>query len=94
LPPSNLLSILNHYTNLLIFSDNGRLNLIVQKDQNDQGSQTKDVKALSGGERSFTTLSLLLAIGESLETVSIYGHGPLSLLIVCRFRHVLIIPDV
>jgi chromosome segregation ATPase len=26
------------------------------------------VKALSGGERSFATLSLLLAIGESLET--------------------------
>lgn len=25
---------------------------------------------MSGGERSFTTLSLLLAIGESLETVS------------------------
>ncbi|KAL3792589.1 hypothetical protein HJC23_005559 [Cyclotella cryptica] len=48
--------------------DHGRLNLIVQKDQNDQGSQTKDVKALSGGERSFTTLALLLAIGESLET--------------------------
>ena len=26
------------------------------------------MKALSGGERSFATLSLLLAIGESLET--------------------------
>lgn len=34
----------------------------------DEHSQTKDVKALSGGERSFATLSLLLAIGESLET--------------------------
>lgn len=48
--------------------DRGQLNLIVQKDRNDESSQTKDVKALSGGERSFTTLSLLLAIGESLET--------------------------
>ena len=38
------------------------------KDNGDGQSQTKDVKALSGGERSFTTLSLLLAIGESLET--------------------------
>lgn len=39
-------------------------------DKNDQASQTKNGKALSGGEQSFTTLSLLLAIGESLETVS------------------------
>ena len=38
------------------------------QDNNDESTQTKDVKALSGGERSFTTLSLLLAIGESLET--------------------------
>jgi len=44
------------------------LNLIVQKDNMDGKSQTKDVKALSGGERSFVTISLLLAIGESLET--------------------------
>eukprot|EP00571_Detonula_confervacea_P004119 CAMPEP_0172311834 /NCGR_PEP_ID=MMETSP1058-20130122/15802_1 /TAXON_ID=83371 /ORGANISM="Detonula confervacea, Strain CCMP 353" /LENGTH=1228 /DNA_ID=CAMNT_0013025129 /DNA_START=30 /DNA_END=3716 /DNA_ORIENTATION=+ len=46
----------------------GQLNLSVQKDNKDEHSQTKDVKALSGGERSFATLSLLLAIGESLET--------------------------
>lgn len=45
-----------------------QLNLIVQKSNTDAHSQTKDVKALSGGERSFATLSLLLAIGESLET--------------------------
>ena len=45
-----------------------QLNLVVQKNNADEGSQTKDVKALSGGERSFATLSLLLAIGESLET--------------------------
>jgi chromosome segregation ATPase len=38
------------------------------KSNTDEHSQTKDVKALSGGERSFATLSLLLAIGESLET--------------------------
>lgn len=46
----------------------GQLNLVVQKDNNDENTQTNDVKALSGGERSFTTLSLLLALGESLET--------------------------
>jgi len=45
-----------------------RLDLIVQKDGKDEQSQQKDVKALSGGERSFTTISLLLAIGEMLET--------------------------
>jgi len=44
------------------------LNLIVQKDNKDESSQTADVKALSGGERSYTTLALLLALGESLET--------------------------
>uniref|UniRef100_A0A7S1GII4 RecF/RecN/SMC N-terminal domain-containing protein n=1 Tax=Cyclophora tenuis TaxID=216820 RepID=A0A7S1GII4_CYCTE len=45
----------------------GTLDLVVQKDSNDD-SQTDDVKALSGGERSYTTLSLLLALGERLET--------------------------
>ena len=35
----------------------------------DSKSQTKDVKALSGVERSFATLSLLLAISKSLETL-------------------------
>lgn len=44
------------------------LNLVVQKDNADENSQTDDVKSLSGGERSYTTLALLLALGESLET--------------------------
>jgi Chromosome segregation ATPases len=44
------------------------LDVIVQKDNRDKHSQTADVKALSGGERSFTTLALLLALGECLET--------------------------
>jgi len=44
------------------------LNLCVQKDSADQNSQQKDVKALSGGERSFTTIALLLALGDALET--------------------------
>lgn len=45
-----------------------QLDLVVQKDSADANSQQKDVKALSGGERSFTTIALLLALGESLET--------------------------
>jgi len=53
----------------LDFDHKGKtLNLVVQKDNTNDQSQTSDVKALSGGERSFTTLSLLLALGESLET--------------------------
>ena len=45
-----------------------QLHLIVQKDAMDDLTQTRDVKALSGGERSYTTLSLLIALGEHLET--------------------------
>ncbi|KAL7539962.1 hypothetical protein ACHAWF_012462 [Thalassiosira exigua] len=49
-----------------------KLDLLVQKDCTDEhSSQTKDVKALSGDERSYTSLSLLLAIGESIETLSV-----------------------
>jgi chromosome segregation ATPase len=33
---------------------NGALDLIVQKDSANENSQQRDVKALSGGERSFT----------------------------------------
>eukprot|EP00429_Kryptoperidinium_foliaceum_P002841 CAMPEP_0176007488 /NCGR_PEP_ID=MMETSP0120_2-20121206/3258_1 /TAXON_ID=160619 /ORGANISM="Kryptoperidinium foliaceum, Strain CCMP 1326" /LENGTH=1160 /DNA_ID=CAMNT_0017340249 /DNA_START=56 /DNA_END=3535 /DNA_ORIENTATION=+ len=48
--------------------DSKVLNMIVQKDSADANSQQSDVKALSGGERSYTTIALLLALGESLET--------------------------
>lgn len=34
--------------------ENEQLRLIVQKDSSNEQSQQKDVKALSGGERSFT----------------------------------------
>ena len=34
--------------------NNRELKLVVQKDSNDEQSQQTDVKALSGGERSFT----------------------------------------
>ena len=53
----------------LDFDDkNETLELVVQKDSMDANSQQKDVKALSGGERSYATIALLLALGESLET--------------------------
>jgi len=44
------------------------LNLVVYKRSNDEQSQQNDVKSLSGGERSFATIALLLGLGESLET--------------------------
>ncbi len=49
----------------------GRLHLRVNKDGNDlgDGTDTKggDVRQLSGGERSFTTLCLLLALGHVVD---------------------------
>ena len=45
-----------------------KLHLCVQKEAMNDLTQTRDVKALSGGERSYTTLSLLIALGEHLET--------------------------
>ena len=45
----------------------GTLSLNVQKDNRDTQSQISNVKLLSGGERSYTTLALLLSLGDSLE---------------------------
>lgn len=43
------------------------LSLTYQKDYTDGNSQCSDIKQLSGGERSFATLALLLALGKSHE---------------------------
>lgn len=52
----------------LKFDSKGKeLHLEVQKDKEDDTTRSKNVKELSGGERSFTTLALLLALGESIE---------------------------
>jgi chromosome segregation ATPase len=60
---------MNKYNGDLIFNhETETLDLQVQKDSATAATQTKDVKALSGGERSYTTMSLLLALGENLET--------------------------
>ena len=39
-----------------------------QTDNFDENTQCTDVKQLSGGERSFTTLCLLLALGHVIDT--------------------------
>ena len=44
------------------------LHISWQKDNMDEASQQENVMNLSGGERSFTTLALLLAIGEVIES--------------------------
>jgi chromosome segregation ATPase len=60
---------LNGYVGDLAFKHNeGTLELSFQKCLHNTQSQTKDVKALSGGEGSFTTMCLLMALGENLET--------------------------
>lgn len=51
-----------------ICKQTGELIITVQKDNLDEASQSTDVKELSGGERSFATLALLLALGESIES--------------------------
>lgn len=44
------------------------LTLRCQVDNFDDNTQRDDVKQLSGGERSFTTLCLLLALGHVIDT--------------------------
>jgi chromosome segregation ATPase len=44
--------------------DNCALHLTCQVDNQDDTSRTDDVRQLSGGERSYTTLCLLLALGH------------------------------
>ncbi|KAL4116487.1 hypothetical protein PRIC2_011940 [Phytophthora ramorum] len=61
---------LNNFAGKLKFRhDNQRLDIAVL--QNEKGasraSQVTDMKELSGGERSYTQVSLLLALGESIE---------------------------
>ncbi|CAM9902628.1 unnamed protein product, partial [Laminaria digitata] len=48
------------------YQDN-TLGLTYQKDSSNDESQCSDVKLLSGGERSFATLALLLALGAGHE---------------------------
>jgi len=43
------------------------LEFSVQKDNRDSMSQIESVKLLSGGERSYATLSFLIALGDALE---------------------------
>jgi hypothetical protein len=60
---------MNKYTGELKWAhDDESLDLCVEKANAKGGGKSKDLKALSGGERSYTTICLLLAFGEALET--------------------------
>eukprot|EP00620_Florenciella_sp_RCC1587_P023807 CAMPEP_0182564066 /NCGR_PEP_ID=MMETSP1324-20130603/6082_1 /TAXON_ID=236786 /ORGANISM="Florenciella sp., Strain RCC1587" /LENGTH=86 /DNA_ID=CAMNT_0024777425 /DNA_START=1 /DNA_END=257 /DNA_ORIENTATION=- len=53
----------------MIFDHKKRtLSVIVQKDNRDSQSQITDPKQLSGGERSFATISMLISLGECIES--------------------------
>mmetsp|Transcript_19681 Transcript_19681/g.29891 ORF Transcript_19681/g.29891 Transcript_19681/m.29891 type:complete len:1263 (-) Transcript_19681:430-4218(-) len=43
------------------------LGLVFQKDNLDASTQIENITSLSGGERSFTTLAMLLSIGSTIE---------------------------
>jgi chromosome segregation ATPase len=47
--------------------DNQTLNMLVQTDENDTNTLTSDVRNMSGGERSYVTLCLLLSLGHIIE---------------------------
>lgn len=50
------------------FNDEDRtLKLIAMTDVKDETSQAQDVRNLSGGERSYTTLSLLMSLGHAID---------------------------
>ena len=48
------------------------LHLLTQTDNSDNNTQCNDVRQLSGGERSYTTLCLLLALGLAVKTICLY----------------------
>ena len=62
------LSNRGYYGKVLFDHKEGKLELRVQTDDQaqTQGPRDKDAKALSGGEKSFSTICLLLALWDSI----------------------------
>jgi structural maintenance of chromosomes protein 6 len=61
----------------------GELDIECQTDNRDERTKAKDVRQLSGGERSFTTLCLLLALGSVVSFRVAY-----CIVRLCVFLHV------
>eukprot|EP00455_Lapot_gusevi_P013043 TRINITY_DN16291_c0_g1_i1.p1 TRINITY_DN16291_c0_g1~~TRINITY_DN16291_c0_g1_i1.p1 ORF type:complete len:424 (-),score=103.31 TRINITY_DN16291_c0_g1_i1:53-1177(-) len=57
-----------HTGTILFDHHQSQLELEVSTHPHLEGQATSDTKALSGGERSFTTLALVLALGDSMAT--------------------------
>ena len=77
---------LNQYSgNLSWDHKEHKLDITVRK-ESDVASNVEltDTKGLSGGERSFTTLCLLLALGEKLETPFRIFDGTFGHRMLCR----------
>mmetsp|Transcript_10543 Transcript_10543/g.32464 ORF Transcript_10543/g.32464 Transcript_10543/m.32464 type:complete len:1185 (-) Transcript_10543:68-3622(-) len=47
--------------------DEKLLGMTYQKDNQDESSQIENIQSLSGGERSFSTLAMLIALGATIE---------------------------
>lgn len=56
------------YTGSMKFRhDKQQLEIEVEVDSTNQGRATKNTKALSGGERSFTTVCFIMSLWEAME---------------------------
>ncbi len=57
-----------HAGTIMFDHEDGSLQVEVQLDLNKPGEAARDTRSLSGGEKSFATLALLLAIWETMDT--------------------------
>ena len=47
--------------------DDATLKMTYQKDNQDETTQIDNIQSLSGGERSFSTLAMLVSLGATIE---------------------------
>lgn len=64
---TNYLSTRNYNGQLKFNHEEQKLDIIVNPSKSKEGKETKDLKSLSGGERSFSTVAFLLALWSIVE---------------------------